>query len=195
MRSRYHRYYLKRRAHCCIFISIFLEFPGSQQRRHQLVRKFSFRRIGREVRVKSFSIPSRDYVSHVRLEEESRLRQEAQANALLQQEQGMKMQQTLIQQQEFMAKQQAALQETFARFSNIMQCSTLPDLPPVPPLPTFSLIVKYLSGSLGRSLKFGVGLDLAAVLVLLAVDNTRFSAKDRTAGSAKLWLRVCICEV
>ncbi|KAE8796249.1 hypothetical protein D1007_28761 [Hordeum vulgare] len=76
---------------------------------------------------------------HVRLEEESRLRQEAQANALLQQEQAMKMQQTLIQQQEFMAKQQAALQETFARFSNIMQCSTLPDLPPVPPLPTFSL--------------------------------------------------------
>ncbi|KAI4992920.1 hypothetical protein ZWY2020_007233 [Hordeum vulgare] len=77
---------------------------------------------------------------HVRLEEESRLRQEAQDNALLQQEQAMKMQQTLIQQQEFMAKQQAALQETFAWFSNNMQCSTLPDLPPVPPLPTSSLL-------------------------------------------------------
>ncbi|KAE8784566.1 hypothetical protein D1007_41799 [Hordeum vulgare] len=55
---------------------------------------------------------------------------------LLQQEQAMKMQQSLIQQEEFMAKQQAALEETFARFSNNMQCSTLPDLPPVPPLPT-----------------------------------------------------------
>ncbi|KAE8770224.1 hypothetical protein D1007_58095 [Hordeum vulgare] len=98
-----------------------------------------------EVRVKSCSIPSRDYVSPARQEEESRLRQEetrlrleAQANAPLQQEQAMKMQQALIQQQEFTAKQQAALQEMFARFSNNMQSSILPDLPPIPPLLTFS---------------------------------------------------------
>ena len=73
-----------------------------------------------------------------RLEEQNKLRQEAQANAQLQQDQAMKMQQALLQQQEFMVKQQLALQETFARLGANMQGSTLPDLPPLPPLPTFS---------------------------------------------------------
>ncbi|XBH75720.1 hypothetical protein VPH35_102455 [Triticum aestivum] len=84
---------------------------------------------------------------HARLEEESRLRLEAQANALLQQEQAMKMQQALFQQQEFMVKQHAALQETFARFNANMHCSTLPDLPPIPPLPTFSFCPRSGEGS------------------------------------------------
>ncbi|XBI68875.1 hypothetical protein VPH35_048021 [Triticum aestivum] len=73
-----------------------------------------------------------------RLQEQNKLRQEAQANAQLQQDQAMKMQQALLQQQEFMVKQQSALQETFARLRANMQGSTLPDLPPLPPLPTFS---------------------------------------------------------
>uniref|UniRef100_A0A8R7U067 Uncharacterized protein n=1 Tax=Triticum urartu TaxID=4572 RepID=A0A8R7U067_TRIUA len=72
------------------------------------------------------------------VQEQNKLRQEAQANAQLQQDQAMKMQQALLQQQEFMVKQQSALQETFARLRANMQGSTLPDLPPLPPLPTFS---------------------------------------------------------
>uniref|UniRef100_A0A8R7PDA9 Uncharacterized protein n=1 Tax=Triticum urartu TaxID=4572 RepID=A0A8R7PDA9_TRIUA len=71
------------------------------------------------------------------LEEETRLRQEAYANVVLQQEQAMKMQQALFQQQEFKARLQAALQETFAQFRTNMQGSTLSDLPSLPPLPTF----------------------------------------------------------
>ncbi|KAI5020319.1 hypothetical protein ZWY2020_045207 [Hordeum vulgare] len=107
---------------------------------------------------------------HVRLEEESRLRQEAQDNALLQQEQAMKMQQTLIQQQEFMAKQQAALQKTFARFSNNMQCSTLPDLPPVPPLPTFSLVAWFAGYVIEHSAYRHGERNLASTIMAMAQD-------------------------
>ena len=71
---------------------------------------------------------------------ETRLWEEAQANALLKQDQAMKMQQPLFQQQQFMAAQQAALQEAFAQFRANMQGSTLSDLPPLPPLPTFNFV-------------------------------------------------------
>ncbi|XBI98674.1 hypothetical protein VPH35_018882 [Triticum aestivum] len=69
------------------------------------------------------------------------------ANAMLREEEAMKMQQALFQQQEFMVKQQAILQETFAQLINNMQGSILPVLPPLPTLPNFNFFSQSGQGS------------------------------------------------